>query len=87
MARPLPQRPAENDPAPEPKLEVVAEPPLDEPVEVEEKDPYDARAAITQDPLKLYVRQIGDGRAAHAAARSASSPAARTPATRRPSAS
>jgi RNA polymerase primary sigma factor len=34
---------------------------LDEPVEVEEKDPYDAVAAITQDPLKLYVRQIGDG--------------------------
>ncbi len=34
---------------------------LDEPVEVEEKDPYDAVAAVTQDPLKLYVRQIGDG--------------------------
>jgi len=62
MARPLPQLPAEDDPTPEPKLEVVAEPAqLDEPVEVEEKDPYDAVAAITQDPLKLYVRQIGDG--------------------------
>jgi RNA polymerase primary sigma factor len=34
---------------------------LDEPAEVEEKDPYDVVAAITQDPLKLYVRQIGDG--------------------------
>ena len=34
---------------------------LDEPVEVEEKDPYDGVAAVTQDPLKLYVRQIGDG--------------------------
>jgi RNA polymerase primary sigma factor len=34
---------------------------LDEPVEAEEKDAYDAAAAVTQDPLKLYVRQIGDG--------------------------
>src|SRR6187551_2618609 len=63
MARPLPQLPAEDDATPEPRLEVVPEPAqLDEPVEVEEKDPYDAVAAITQDPLKLYVRQIGDGR-------------------------
>ena len=62
MARPLPQRPQEDDSAPEPKLEVVPEPAaLDEPVEVEEKDPYDAVAVITADPLKLYVRQIGDG--------------------------
>jgi RNA polymerase primary sigma factor len=62
MARPLPQRPREDDPAPEPKLEVVPDQgALDEPVEAEEKDPYDAVAAITQDPLKLYVRQIGDG--------------------------
>jgi RNA polymerase primary sigma factor len=62
MARPLPQRPAEDDPTPEPRLEVVPAPAaLDEPVEVEEKDPYDAVAAITSDPLKLYVRQIGDG--------------------------
>ncbi len=62
MARPLPQLPAEDDPTPEPRLEVVPEPAqLDEPVEAEEKDPYDAIAAITQDPLKLYVRQIGDG--------------------------
>jgi RNA polymerase primary sigma factor len=62
MARPLPQRPPEPDPTPEPKLEVVPEPAaLDEPVEAEEKDPYDGVAAITQDPLKLYVRQIGDG--------------------------
>jgi RNA polymerase primary sigma factor len=61
MARPLPQRPPE-DPSPEPKLEIVPEPAeLDDPVEVEEKDPDDAIAAITQDPLKLYVRQIGDG--------------------------
>jgi RNA polymerase primary sigma factor len=62
MARPLPQRPPEDDPSPEPKLEVVPEPAaLDDPVEVEEKDPDDAVAAITSDPLKLYVRQIGDG--------------------------
>jgi RNA polymerase primary sigma factor len=61
MARPLPQRPPEDDPTPEPKLEVVPNPAeLDEP-EVEEKDPDDAVAAFTADPLKLYVRQIGDG--------------------------
>jgi len=62
MARPLPQRPPDDEPTPEPRLEVVPAPAeLDEPVEVEEKDPYDAVAAITTDPLKLYVRQIGDG--------------------------
>ncbi|MEK6273980.1 MAG: sigma-70 family RNA polymerase sigma factor [Actinomycetota bacterium] len=62
MARPLPQQPPEPDSAPETKLEVVPDPAgLDEPVEVEEKDPYDALATATQDPLKLYVRQIGDG--------------------------
>ena len=62
MARPLAHRPQEEDPAPEPKLEVVPDQgALDEPVEAEEKDPYDAVAAVTQDPLKLYVRQIGDG--------------------------
>ena len=61
MARPLPKRPPEDDPTPEPKLEVVPDPAeLDEP-EVEEKDPDDAVAAFTADPLKLYVRQIGDG--------------------------
>jgi RNA polymerase primary sigma factor len=63
MARPLPKQPRKDDEAPpEPKLEVVPDPAtLDEPVEAEEKDPYDAVAAVTQDPLKLYVRQIGDG--------------------------
>ena len=61
MARPLPHR-AEEEPTPEPRLEVVPDQAaLDEPVEVEEKDPYDGVAAVTQDPLKLYVRQIGDG--------------------------
>src|SRR4051794_23814878 len=62
MARPLPQRPPEDDISPEPMLEVVPDPAeLDEP-DVEEKDPDDAVAAFTADPLKLYVRQIGDGR-------------------------
>src|SRR5438105_2732708 len=62
MARPLPKQPPEDEAA-EPKLEVVADPVgLDEPVEVEEKeDKEDTLPAITQDPLKLYVRQIGDG--------------------------
>jgi RNA polymerase primary sigma factor len=62
MARPLPQQPPEPDPASEPRLEAVPDPAaLDEPVEAEEKDAYDAAPAATQDPLKLYVRQIGDG--------------------------
>ena len=45
----------------QPKLELV--PALDEPDAVEEDhvDPRDAPAPV-QDPLKLYVRQIGDGR-------------------------
>jgi RNA polymerase primary sigma factor len=62
MARPLPQQPSVPDPS-EPKLEVIPGS-LDEPAEVEDKE--DAREsatpAVTQDPLKLYVRQIGDGR-------------------------
>src|SRR6188508_2282432 len=62
MARPLPHQPPEADHAPELKLEAVPDPAaLDEPAEVEEKDPFDAAAAPVQDPLKLYVRQIGDG--------------------------
>jgi RNA polymerase primary sigma factor len=57
------QRPV-NDPAPDeeqPKLELV--PALDEP-DAEPEGPVDALdvAGPTQDPLKLYVRQIGDGR-------------------------
>src|SRR2546423_579927 len=47
---PLPAQPAE------PKLELVQEA-----AEVDEDDVKEA-AAPTQDPLKLYVRQIGDGR-------------------------
>jgi RNA polymerase primary sigma factor len=55
------QTPA-SDPALEadhPKLELV--PALDEPDAVQHVDALD-QAAPTQDPLKLYVRQIGDGR-------------------------
>jgi len=52
--RPLPDsRPV---PSPEPKLELVPET-----TEVDEDDVKEA-AAPTQDPLKLYVRQIGDGK-------------------------
>src|SRR5947209_14029352 len=52
--RPLPDSlPA---PSPEPKLELVQEP-----ADVDEDDLKEA-AAPTQDPLKLYVRQLGDGR-------------------------
>ena len=64
---PLPEGGAE-----EPKLELVAEPALVEPAEAEEEEEEEeedeeedsgrpAAAATTQDPLKLYVRQIGDG--------------------------
>jgi RNA polymerase primary sigma factor len=59
------QRPS-NDPAPDAdqsKLKLVAG--LDEPeaeVEAEEHEDVLDEPAPTQDPLKLYVRQIGDGR-------------------------
>jgi RNA polymerase primary sigma factor len=51
--------------APEPRLELL--PPLDEPeaeAEVEDDETLEARqkTEATQDPLKLYVRAIGDGR-------------------------
>src|SRR5213595_4301264 len=53
--RPLPD--AHPEPEPEARLEVVPEPvDDDEEAEVEETEPQ------TADPLKLYVRQIGDGR-------------------------
>jgi RNA polymerase primary sigma factor len=51
--RPLPE--SLPDPAVEPKLELVQD------ADVDEDDVKEA-AAPTQDPLKLYVRQIGDGR-------------------------
>jgi RNA polymerase primary sigma factor len=67
----------EPDPTPgedgeEPKLELVPEPALDVPAEEEEEGEEDEdeegegaggsfATGATQDPLKLYVRQIGDG--------------------------
>jgi RNA polymerase primary sigma factor len=54
------------EPAPEPRLELL--PALDDPAAEEQADEEEgseapaAEAAATQDPLKLYVRQIGDGR-------------------------
>ncbi len=59
--RPLPGLSPE--PAEQPKLELVPE--LDEPdaaEAAEEKDDWAYEQAQTEDPLKLYVRQIGDGR-------------------------
>ncbi len=60
------ERPATDPALDQPKLELV--PALDEPDAVaedaekeEQHDPLD-EAGPTQDPLKLYVRQIGDGR-------------------------
>src|ERR1043166_2020036 len=56
--RPLPDALPEPEVSDDPKLEVVpALDPVDEPEEVEA--PTEPQ---TQDPLKLYVRQIGDGR-------------------------
>ena len=53
-------RPSEPAAGSQPKLELV--PTLDEPeAETAPKDAFDA-AGPTQDPLKLYLRQIGDGR-------------------------
>jgi RNA polymerase primary sigma factor len=68
--RPLPDVPS--DPSVEPALELVAEAEtaeLDDPEEAEveeaedgeEEAPVAAAAETTQDPLKLYVRAIGDG--------------------------
>jgi RNA polymerase primary sigma factor len=56
--------PHEQQPAPdaEPKLELVPDPVAEEPEEAEaDEDEADDVPAPTQDPLKLYVRQIGDG--------------------------
>ena len=70
----------------EPKLELVADPAaLDAPVDEDEQEEAKEKFAAgpTQDPLKLYVRQIGDGPLL-TQPRSASSPGARTRVTRRP---
>src|SRR5437899_855650 len=63
--RPLPDVPS--DPALEPRLELVPEVEEQEADEVEESEegedeaPVVVKAEATQDPLKLYVRAIGDG--------------------------
>jgi RNA polymerase primary sigma factor len=64
--RPLPEAPS--DPPVEPRLELVAEEADEETeeAEAEEREEDDAPVAVkaaetTQDPLKLYVRAIGDG--------------------------
>jgi RNA polymerase primary sigma factor len=55
---PRPEAPAEPE---QPRLELV--PALDEPEAAEEKDSFDEESEPqVADPLKLYVRQIGDGR-------------------------
>jgi RNA polymerase primary sigma factor len=53
--------PLDNDAASEPHLELLPNPEA-EAVEAEEESDLDAQPEATQDPLKLYVRQIGDGR-------------------------
>src|SRR3954468_11355478 len=55
--RPLPEALPEPD-APEPRLEVVPAPAEVDAVDAVETEPTDPQTA---DPLKLYVRQIGDG--------------------------
>src|SRR4051812_19501720 len=62
--RPLPDVPS--DPALEPRLELVPEDEAEEVEEAEEADaednaPVAVKVEATQDPLKLYVRAIGDG--------------------------
>jgi RNA polymerase primary sigma factor len=60
--RPLPNLTPDDVP-PEPRLELLTEA-SDEPAEDEEhedEEVVEAQAAATQDPLKLYVRAIGDG--------------------------
>jgi RNA polymerase primary sigma factor len=69
LAQPLP----DPDDAAEPHLELLPAPDVEEPEEAEEAEEADepedgdeavpaAKAEATQDPLKLYVRAIGDGR-------------------------
>jgi RNA polymerase primary sigma factor len=58
--RSLPE-PADDEAVPEPHLELLPSPEA-EAEEAEEESDLDAQPEATQDPLKLYVRQIGDGR-------------------------
>ncbi len=59
--RPLPSLPPDDDAATEPRLELLSDT-AEAAEEVDEDDRREAaEAAATQDPLKLYVRAIGDG--------------------------
>jgi RNA polymerase primary sigma factor len=59
--RPLPNPPLDDDTATEPRLELLPEA-ADEPDEDDKAEAAEAaEASATQDPLKLYVRAIGDG--------------------------
>jgi RNA polymerase primary sigma factor len=58
--RSLPE-PLDNDAASEPHLELLPSPEA-EAAEADEESDLDVQPEATQDPLKLYVRQIGDGR-------------------------
>src|SRR5438105_1985005 len=60
----MPQRPlpdAVPEPEPEARLEVVPDP-VEAEVEADEVEEVEETEPQTADPLKLYVRQIGDGR-------------------------
>src|SRR5881296_1621585 len=60
--RPLPSVPPDDDAATEPRLELLPDTTGEPAEEVDEDDRREAaEAAATQDPLKLYVRAIGDG--------------------------
>jgi RNA polymerase primary sigma factor len=56
--RSLPEPLEDDDVAAEPHLELLPSPDADD----QEEPDLDAQPEATQDPLKLYVRQIGDGR-------------------------
>jgi RNA polymerase primary sigma factor len=59
--RPLPNLPLDDDAATEPRLELLPEA-ADEPDEDDKAEAAEAaEPGATQDPLKLYVRAIGDG--------------------------
>jgi RNA polymerase primary sigma factor len=58
LPEPIPSAPEPDDEV-EPRLELL--PDLDQP-DAEEAEEAEEAATQTQDPLKLYVRQIGDGR-------------------------
>jgi RNA polymerase primary sigma factor len=60
--RPLPSLPPDDDAATEPRLELLPEPAEEDTDEDDRREAAEAAAAsATQDPLKLYVRAIGDG--------------------------